>query len=91
MIMTINVVDDKKAEWAANKFIDYFKNFSSIEDYLRYAKSEAVSSMATIPGISDKDAFFNEDIHPQDMNFEVKFVGDRFANGLPQELSLIHI
>ena len=91
MIMTINVVDDKKAEWAANKFIDYFKNFSSIEDYLRYAKSEAVSSMATIPGISDKDAFFNEDIHPQDMNFEVKFVGDRFANGLPQEYYLKYL
>mgnify|MGYP003322617579 CR=1 FL=1 len=89
--MTINVVDDKKAEWAANKFIDYFKNFSSIEDYLRYAKSEAVSSMATIPGISDKDAFFNEDIHPQDMNFEVKFVGDRFANGLPQEYYLKYL
>ena len=91
MTMTINVVDDKKAEWAANKFIDYFKNFSSIEDYLRYAKSEAVSSMATIPGISDKDAFFNEDIHPQDMNFEVKFVGDRFANGLPQEYYLKYL
>ena len=89
--MTINVVDDKKAEWAANKFIDYFKNFSSIEDYLRYAKSEAVSSMATIPGISDKDAFFNEDIHPQDMNFEVKFVGDRFSNGLPQEYYLKYL
>ena len=91
MTMTINVVDDKKAEWAANKFIDYFKNFSSIEDYLRYAKSEAVSSMATIPGISDKDAFFNEDIHPQDMNFEVKFVGDRFSNGLPQEYYLKYL
>ena len=91
MIMTINVVDESKAEWAADKFIDYFKNFSSIEDYLRYAKSEAVSSMATIPGISDKDAFFNDDIHPQDMNFEVKFVGDRFANGLPQEYYLKYL
>ena len=89
--MTINVVDESKAEWAADKFIDYFKNFSSIEDYLRYAKSEAVSSMATIPGISDKDAFFNEDIHPQDMNFEVKFVGDRFTNGLPQEYYLKYL
>ena len=36
--MTISVVDERKAEWAADKFIDYFQNFSSIEDYLRYAK-----------------------------------------------------
>ena len=52
--MTISVIDESKAEWAADKFIDYFQNFSSIEDYLRYAKGQAVSSMAVIPGISDK-------------------------------------
>ena len=83
--MTINVVDESKAEWAADKFIDYFQNFSSIEDYLRYAKGQAVSSMAVIPGISDKDAFLNEDIHPNDMDFDIRFVGDRFQNGLPQD------
>ena len=66
--MTISVVDENKAEWAADKFIDYFQNFSSIEDYLRYAKGEAVSSIAVLPGVSDKDAFLNEDIHPQDLS-----------------------
>ena len=56
----IDKVTPEKAEWAADQFIDYFKNFSSIEDYLRYAKGEAVSNEARIKGISDKDAFFNE-------------------------------
>ena len=28
-----------------------------------------------------KDAFFNEDIHPEDMDFEIRPVGDRFQNG----------
>jgi hypothetical protein len=91
MTMTISVVDESKAEWAADKFIDYFQNFSSIEDYLRYAKSQAVSSMAVIPGISDKDAFLNEDIHPQDMDFEVKFVGDRFQDSISQDIYIKYL
>tara|TARA_B100001769_G_scaffold271286_1_gene263839 strand:+ start:183 stop:1313 length:1131 start_codon:yes stop_codon:yes gene_type:complete len=89
--MTINVVDESKAEWAADKFIDYFQNFGSIEDYLRYAKGQAVSSMAVIPGISDKDAFLNEDIHPQDMDFDVKFVGDRFQDSISQDIYIKYL
>ena len=89
--MTISVVDENKAEWAADKFIDYFQNFSSIEDYLRYAKGQAVSSMAVIPGISDKDAFLNEDMHPQDMDFEVKFVGDRFQDSISQDIYIKYL
>ena len=91
MTMTINVVDESKAEWAADKFIDYFQNFGSIEDYLRYAKGQAVSSMAVIPGISDKDAFLNEDIHPQDMDFDVKFVGDRFQDSISQDIYIKYL
>ena len=89
--MTIKHIDEDKAIWAADKFIDYFQNFSSIEDYLRYAKSQAVSSMAVIPGISDKDVFLNEDIHPQDMDFEVKFVGDRFQDSISQEMYIKYL
>ena len=91
MTMTINVVDESKAEWAADKFIDYFQNFSSIEDYLRYAKGEAVSSIAVLPGVSDKDAFLNEDIHPQDMEFEIKFVGDRFQDSISQDIYIKYL
>ena len=81
----IDKVTPEKAEWAADQFIDYFKNFSSIEDYLRYAKGEAVSNEARIQGISDKDAFFNEDIHPEDMEFDIRFVGDRFKDSVQQD------
>ena len=35
-----------------------------------------------------KDAFFNKDIHPEDMDFEIRFVGDRFQNGVPQQYYL---
>ena len=87
----IDKVTPEKAEWAADQFIDYFKNFSSIEDYLRYAKGEAVSNEARIQGISDKDAFFNEDVHPEDMDFEIRPVGDRFQNGVPQQLYLKYL
>ena len=35
--------------------------------------------------MSLEDEFFNEDIHPQDMEFDIKFVGNRFQNSVPQE------
>jgi len=35
--------------------------------------------------VSLEDEFFNEDIHPQDMEFDIKFVGNRFQGGVPQE------
>ena len=47
--------------------------------------------MAVIPGISDKDAFLNEDIHPQDMDFEVKFVGDRFQDSISQDIYIKYL
>ena len=31
------------------------------------------------------DEFFNEDIHPEDMDFDIKFVGTRFQSAVPQE------
>tara|TARA_B100000287_G_scaffold337198_1_gene323009 strand:+ start:78 stop:1208 length:1131 start_codon:yes stop_codon:yes gene_type:complete len=79
----ISECSSEDALWAAEEFIDYFKNFTSIEDYLRYAKLEVVGRQTNL--VSLKDEFFNEDIHPEEMEFEVKFVGERFQNGLPQE------
>jgi len=85
MTKVISECSPENALWAAEEFINYFKNFSSIEDYLRFAKGEAVSSVGTIDGISDKDRFFNEDIHPEDMDFEIKNVGDRFNDEVSQD------
>ena len=87
--MTINQVPPEVAIWAADEFINYFENFSSIEDYLRYAKGQVLGKVNTLASFADeyslKGEFFNEDVHPEDMDFEVKFVGERFPNGLPQD------
>ena len=88
-MMTINQVPPDVALWAADEFINYFGNFSSIEDYLRYAKKEVIGKINNFssidPDYSLKSEFFNEDIHPEEMDFEIKFVGERFQNSLPQD------
>jgi len=77
------IVSEDDAVWAANEFIDYFKNFSSIEDYLRYVKKEVIDQTNQL--IPLQDEFFNEDIHPEEMEFDIKFVGARFQQAVPQE------
>ena len=91
MTKVISECSPENALWAAEEFINYFKNFSSIEDYLRFAKGEAVSSVGVLGGISDKDKFFNEDIHPEDMEFEIKNVGDRFNDEGSQEFYIKYL
>ena len=91
MTKVISECSPENALWAAEEFINYFKNFSSIEDYLRFAKGEAVSSVGTIEGISDKDRFFNEDVHPEDMDFEIKNVGDRFNDEVSQDFYIKYL
>ena len=78
------ILREVDALWAADEFINYFKKFQTIEDYIRFTKKAAVAER-TKSIVSLKDEFFNEDIHPEDMDFEVKFVGERFQNGLPQD------
>ena len=77
------IISEVDATWAADKFIDYFKNFVSIEDYLRYVKKELVCQSNQLTPL--KDYFFNEDIPPKEMEFDIKFIGQRFSNSLPQE------
>ncbi len=33
------IISEEDALWAANEFIDYFKRFKTIEDYLLYSNS----------------------------------------------------
>ena len=91
MTKVISECFPENALWAAEEFINYFKNFTSIEDYLRFAKGEAVSSVGVLGGISDKDKFFNEDVHPEDMEFEIKNVGDRFNDDVSQEFYIKYL
>ena len=78
----IDSIPNQDALWAADEFINYFENFTSIEDYLRYVKKEVVVQSNQITPL--QDYFFNEDIHPEDMEFEIKFIGKRFQKSLPQ-------
>jgi len=88
----ISEVSESDAIWAADEFINYFKNFTTIEDYLRYAKNEAIGKRTTmLPGCSHKEDFLNEDIHPSEMEFEVKFVGDRFDDNITQKQYLEYL
>ena len=77
------IIPEKEAELAADEFIKYFQHFTSIEDYLRYVKGDIVSETNSL--FSLKDEFFNEDMHPEDMEFDIKFIGERFQNALPQD------
>jgi len=79
----IDHVPSEVANWAADEFIDYFKHFTTIEDYLRHVKQEVLQKPISL--FSMKDEFFNEDIHPDEMDFEVIFVGDRFDSALSQD------
>ena len=81
--MTIKQIDEDKAAWAADQFIDYFKNFTNLEEYLRHVKKSVIvkSNLLDDP----KDYFLNQDIHPNDMEFDIRLVGDRFQNGIPQD------
>ena len=77
------IINESDATWAAEEFINYFENFTSIEDYLRHVKKQVV--LQTNPLSPLQDEFFNEDIHPEEMEFDIKFIGDRFKQSLPQE------
>ena len=77
------IVSEQDAVWAADEFIKYYVNFTSIEDYLRYVKKEVILQSNQI--VSLQNEFFNEDINPNDMEFDIKFIGNRFQNSLPQD------
>jgi len=77
------IIPEQDAQWAADEFIKYFSKMGNIEDYLRFVKKQTINNTNTITSLHDE--FFNEDMHPEDMDFDIKFVGERFQNSLPQE------
>ena len=77
------IISEIDSVWAADQFINYFERFNTIEDYIRVTKEAAVNQRGKSI-VSLKDEFFNEDVHPEDMDFEVRFVGERFQQSVPQ-------
>ena len=77
------IISESDALWAADEFIKYFSQMGNIEDYLRFVKKEVIKSTNSLAPLHDE--FFNEDIHPQEMEFDIKFVGTRFQQSIQQE------
>jgi hypothetical protein len=77
------IISESDALWAADEFIKYFSQMGNIEDYLRFVKKEVIKSTNSLASLHDE--FFNEDIHPQEMEFDIKFVGSRFQQSIQQE------
>jgi hypothetical protein len=78
-------VSPETASWAADEFIDYFSHMGNIEDYMRFVKMQVISSTSRL--FSLKDEFFNEDLHPEDMDFEIVRVGSNKYSGGPGRVS----
>ena len=59
-------------------FIDYYKGFDRIDDYLRKVKLERMDSLPTsLPGMGPEDDMFSDfTMHPQDMEFEVRVLSN---------------
>jgi len=73
------IVSGEVAQWAANEFIRYFSHMGNIEDYMRFVKREVISGYN--PLFSLKDEFFNTDLHPEDMDFDIVRVGGVVKGG----------
>ena len=76
------IVSEETAIWAADEFIKYFSNMGNIEDYMRFVKKEVISGKNTL--FSLKEEFFNSDVHPEEMEFEIVRVGGRVKGGRRQ-------
>ena len=75
-------ISQHDATWAANEFIKYFGNYTDTESYLRSVKKAVIDNSGFID--DPKNDFFNEDIHPEDMEFDIRLVGNRFPTGIDQ-------
>ena len=69
------IISETDANWAADEFINYFKNYTCVEDYLRFVKKQVIEDFETDSGESRADLsqfldegsigddFFNSDIN----------------------------
>jgi hypothetical protein len=85
------ILNHEQALFASNYFQEYFRSFPKIEDYMRQTKLERVRDMPPkLPFHSYEDDFFVEfDMHPLDMDIEVRIADKRFWDLL--EVTSSHI
>ena len=65
------ILTKQDAQYASQVFIDYYKNFGRIDDYLRKVKLERMEDMPTpLFGYGPEDEMFQDfTMHPEDMQF----------------------
>lgn len=76
------IVSEQTASWAADEFIKYFSNMGNIEDYMRFVKKEVITGYNSL--FSLKEEFFNTDLHPEEMKFDIVRVGGIVKGGQRQ-------
>lgn len=69
-----NILSPDDAVWAANEFINYYNNFSRIDDYFRMIKSERMSSHSGSLFGPEDDIFSDFSLHPSEMKFSIHTV-----------------
>ena len=68
------ILCESDAVYAANKFINYYTQFNRIDDYLRFVKKDRIKGRVGSIFGADTEFFDAFDMHPNDMNFEIKVV-----------------
>ena len=68
------ILTESDAVYAADKFIDYYTQFNRIDDYLRFVKKDRIKGRVGSIFGADTEFFDAFDMHPNDMNFEIKVV-----------------
>ena len=59
------------ASYAANKFIDYYSQFTRIDDYLRFVKKSRLNNESTSLFGPEDEIFSDFSIHPNEMVFKI--------------------
>jgi hypothetical protein len=81
----IMILTKQDAQYASQVFIDYYKNFGRIDDYLRKVKLERMEDIPTpLFGYGPEDEMFQDfTMHPEDMQFVCREVSnDMYDNYL---------
>ena len=79
------ILTKQDAQYASQVFIDYYKNFGRIDDYLRKVKLERMEDLPTpLFGYGPEDEMFQDfTMHPEDMQFVCREVSnDMYDNYL---------
>ena len=79
------ILNKQDAQFASKIFIDYYKNFGRIDDYLRKVKLERMEDIPTpLFGYGPEDEMFQDfTMHPEDMQFVCREVSnDMYDNYL---------